>query len=112
MMERALSIETFPPPSWEFQIGRSHLLLGQYDQAVTRFNRMVDHAPTFLPAYTHLAVAYFESDRIADARDAINTVLKLSPQFTVNEAAKRLPYRNEKVRDRFLDGLRKAGLPE
>ncbi len=112
MMERALSIETFPPPSWEFQIGRSHLLLGQYDQAVTRFNRMVDHSPTFLPAYTHLAVAYFENDRIADARDAINTVLKISPQFTVNEAEKRLPYRNEKVRDRFLDSLRKAGLPE
>ncbi len=111
-MERALSIETFPPPSWEFQIGRSHLLLGQYDQAVTRFNRMVDHAPTFLPAYTHLAFAYVETDRIADARDAINKVLKISPQFTVNEAAKRLPYRIEKVRDRFLDGLRKAGLPE
>ena len=112
MLEKAFSIDAMAPPNWDFHMGRSQLLLRQYDEALTRFNRMVERSPTFTPAYTHLAFAYIEMNRTADARNAIKTVLEISPQFTVKEVAKRLPYRNDEVRDRFLDSLRKAGLPE
>jgi len=112
MLEKARGIDTVPPPNWDFHMGRSQLLLRQYDEALTRFNRMVEHAPTFTPAYTHLAFAYIEMNRTADARNAIKTVLEISPQFTIKEVAKRLPYRNDEVSNRFLDSLRKAGLCE
>jgi len=112
MMEKALKIEPFTPPNWKFQIGRSYLLLGQYDQAIVQFRRMVEDAPKFIPAYTHLAFAYVETGRTEEASDAIKTVLQINSQFSVREIEKRLPYQNDDVRNRHLDSLRKAGLPE
>jgi tetratricopeptide (TPR) repeat protein len=112
MLEKAFSIEPFVPPLWEFHVGCSFLLLHRYDEALTRFNRMAERAPKFIPVYMHLACAHVELDRLDDAKDAIKTVLKITPQYTLKEAAIRFPYRLDEVRNRFLDSLRKAGLPE
>ena len=112
MSEKAFSLETFAPPTWEFQLGHSHLLLRQYDEALTRFNRAIERAPKITPAYMFLACAYVELDRLDDARGTIKTLLEINPRFTVKELARIAPNRIDEARSRFLDNLRKAGLPE
>ena len=112
MLEKARGIDTMAPPAWEYQVGHSHLLLRQYDEAIARFNRAVERAPMITPAYVFLARAYVELDRLDDANKAIKTVLKNTPQYTLKVAARRYPYRIDEDRNRFLDSLRKAGLPE
>ncbi len=114
MMEKAFSIETVVPPNWEFQMGHSHLLLRQYDEAFARFNRAIERAPKFYAAYLYLAWAYVELDRPDDAKTAIKAVLEIIPLYTLKEVARRhaYSYRLDEVRDRFLDSLREAGLPE
>ena len=112
MMEKAFSIDAFVPPLWEFHVGHSHLLLRQYDEALASLNRMVERAPKFVPAYVYLAWAYVESDRLDNAREAIKTVLEIAPQYTLKGLAKIFSYRIDEHRNRFLDGVRKAGLPE
>ena len=112
MFEKAFSIDTFVPPIWEFQVGISHFLLRQYDQAVSRFLSAIERAPKLIHAYTYLACAYVGLDRLDDARGAIKTALEIAPQFTVKEAARIFAYRVDEVRNRMLDALRKAGLPE
>ena len=111
-MEKAFSIDTIVPPSWEFQLGLSHLLLKQYDQALTRFNRAIQRTPKVIYISLYLACAYAELGRLDDAKKAIKTVLDLSPQYTIRKAAENFPYRIDEVRNRFLDSLREAGLPE
>ncbi len=112
MSEKAFSLETFAPPTWEFGVGLSRLLLRQYDEALTRFNRAIERAPKITPAYMYLACAYVELDRVDDARGTIKTLLDIAPQFTVKEIARIFPYRIDEDRNRILDSLRKAGLPE
>jgi TolB-like protein/Tfp pilus assembly protein PilF len=112
MLEKAFSIDTLPPPNWEFYAGCSHLLLRQYDKALSRINRGIERGPKFIPAYPLLAWTCVEMGRLDDARDAIKTFLELAPQFTVKKAAERWPYRIDEDHNRFLDALRKAGLPE
>ncbi|MCZ6862224.1 MAG: winged helix-turn-helix domain-containing tetratricopeptide repeat protein [Alphaproteobacteria bacterium] len=112
LMEKAFSIDTVVPPNWDFHVGRSQLILRRYDEAVSRFLKTVEWAPKFTAAYVHLAIAYDEMDRTGDANDAVKTVLEITPQFTLKEVARILPYRIDEVRNRFLDSLRKAGLPE
>ena len=73
---------------------------------------MIERAPTFLHAYTWLACAYAELDRLDDARGAIKTALEIAPQFTLKEAARIFPNRIDEDRNRFIDSLRRAGLPE
>ena len=84
----------------------------QYDEALTKLNHMIERAPKFTPAYLHLAWAYVELDRLDDAKNAIKTVLEITPDFTLKEVARIYAYRIDEVRDRFFDSLGTAGLPE
>ena len=112
MMEKAFSIDTVVPPNWEYHVGLSRLILRQYDEAESRFLKTIERAPKYTPGYLLLAVTYAELDRLDDARDAMKTALEISPRHTVKAVAKNYPYRVDEVRDRILDGMRKAGMPE
>jgi TolB-like protein/Flp pilus assembly protein TadD len=112
MVDKAFSLDTFAPPIWEYYAGKSHYLLRQYDQALTRFNRMVEWAPKFIHSYAYQACAYVELDRLDDARDAIKTLLGITPQYTLMEAARTMPFRRDEDCNRVLGALRIAGLPE
>ncbi len=112
MSEKAFSLETFASPLWEFYAGISHLLLRQYDEALASFNRAIDRTPKLVHAYTYSACAYVELDRLDDARGAMKTVLEFMPKITVKELDRIFAYRLDEDRDRILDDLRKAGMPE
>ena len=112
MIEKAFSIDTFVPPLWEYQMGHSHLLLRQYDQALSRINRSIERAPKFTTNYLFLAWAYVELDRFDDAKETIKKAMEYPPHYSVRDVDRLFPYRIDEDRDRFLDALRKAGLPE
>jgi len=61
---------------------------------------------------TELLLAYTQAGRQADAEGEAAYVLKIRPGATVRELAKTLMYKDPKERERILDALRKAGLPE
>ena len=112
MMEKAFSLEMFAPPNWHYQVGLSHLMLGQWEKAASSLLVTTERAPWFTPAYLLLAWAYFELDRLEDARDAVKTALEFTPQYTVKWVVKVYPYRSDEVRERLVNSLRKAGLPD
>jgi tetratricopeptide (TPR) repeat protein len=112
MMEKAFSLETFPPPIWEYYAGQNHVLLRQYDRAFVMLDRVAERAPKMSPVHLQLACAYVELDRLDDAKDAIKAALELTPQYTIKHIAKIMPYRKDADGDRVFGALRKAGLPE
>ena len=112
MIEKALSLETFAPAMWEFYAGCSRLLLNRYDEAITILKRVTEQAPKFSPAHFSLAWAYVELGRFDDAHEAIKAALGINSQYTLKEVDRLYPYRIDAVRNRFLDSMRKAGLPE
>ena len=112
LLEMAFSIDTFVPPSWEFAKGHSFVLMQRYDAALSQILPVIERVPRFLPARVQLARAYAETDRIADAEDMVQSILKIAPKYGVGSASRMFPYPNENDRHRFLDALRKAGLPE
>jgi Flp pilus assembly protein TadD len=93
-------------------LGHSYLLLNRLDDAVAFIRNTIDQVPTFVPAHVFLAVVYSEMDRMQEARSEIETVLKLAPGNTVPITSQRYPHRSSKTQNRFVEGLRKAGLPE
>ncbi len=72
----------------------------------------LERAQKITPAHVHLACTYVELDRADDARGTIKTLLEIVPQYTVKEVARIFPYRVDEDRNRILDNLRKAELPE
>ena len=59
-----------------------------------------------------LAACYAALGRIEEAESAIADLLTLSPDITVSTTRRQVPWRNPEHTERYLDALRKAGLPE
>jgi adenylate cyclase len=82
---------------------------GHYVEALDAY-RQIAQRPSFYHAY--VAACHAELGRIEEARKFAALALQAKPDFSVAAWGKRLPYKNEVDLQRFLDGLRKAGLPE
>jgi hypothetical protein len=59
-----------------------------------------------------LAASYAHLGMLERARAEAREVLVLHPDFTVADWAQRPPYKNRARLEYFLEGLRRAGLPE
>ena len=68
--------------------------------------------PAYRVCHEVAAVAYAEMGRLDEARAEAMEAHRLDPDFTLASAAEVLPFKNPQDLQRFLDGLRKAGLPE
>ena len=66
------------------------------------------YLPTLAAAYAHPAVG-----RMDDARKTVTTLLARKPEYSTSVSVSRLfPYRTKELNDRYVNALRRAGLPE
>jgi adenylate cyclase len=112
LTEKAVRFDPLLPPHLAFPLGHSYFLLRRYDDAVAMIRNTIDRVPSFVVAHVFLAVVYSEVDRMLEAAAEIETVLKLVPGYTLPLADERFPHRLAEAQNRFLEGLRKAGLPD
>ncbi|MBL6952418.1 MAG: adenylate/guanylate cyclase domain-containing protein [Alphaproteobacteria bacterium] len=81
----------------------------RYEDVVKGAGEAMRTNPDYPGFYRHRAAALAMLGRIEEARDDIKQVLRLVPGFTI-ERARHLPFWPDI--EPFLNGLRKAGLPE
>jgi adenylate cyclase len=93
-------------------IGRGLLLLNRWEEAIAELKTCILLAPGFRPCHEVAAVAYAEMGRLDEARAEAMEAHRLDPAFTLASAPEVLPFKNPQDLKRFVDGLRKAGLPE
>ena len=65
------------------------------------------YLPTLAAAYADPAVG-----RMDDARKVVKTILLRKPEFSISETVSQRPYKTKEQIDRYVDALRRAGLPE
>ena len=83
------------------------LELGRFDDAIVVGKKAL-RQNHYVATYHCLASAFAHLGRDAEARDAAARVLEIDPAFTISAHIARGP-KNVKL---FIEGLRKAGLPE
>ncbi len=83
----------------------------RYEEAVKTAQQAIRLAPNNPTYRRQLAASYAMMDRIDEAQAAIQEYLRLEPNHTVADSRK-VPTKIPEHLERFLDGLRKAGLPE
>lgn len=97
------------PPTWVAETrGQILYCLGRSEEAITAF-RAVRPQHYWLPGF--IAASYANMGKMDEARRELDLFLKGRPGTTVGFLAKRLSMPGE-MRQRLLDGIRKAGLPE
>ena len=87
-------------------------LLGQHEKAIENFKKSVELKSDFFQGYVWLASTYGNLGRQGEAELAAAQAMRLNPKFSISGTGARTPYRDPAVLEHFLDGLRKAGLPE
>jgi adenylate cyclase len=92
--------------------GQAHYLMGHYEAAIKEFERVVERNPAAYGGRLWLAAAYAQVGRIGDAEWEAQEILALFPGFTLARMRQREPYKDPAHLDRYVENLRKAGLPE
>jgi adenylate cyclase len=90
-------------------IGVASIELRRFDEAIVAGKKALRQKPSFGAAYRCLASAFAHLGRNGEAHDAAARVLEIDPAFTISAYIARGGVSNAKL---FIEGLRKAGLPE
>lgn len=108
----AMRLDPFYSPRYDMYLGRAHYFVGRYNEAISELKNCAVRAPKYRPCYMYLAPAYAEAGMDKEAREAVRTLLEISPDFSIsNSVTGHLPFVAESL-NRYVSGLRKAGVPE
>ena len=92
-------------------LGAAHFVGERYAEAVDWERRALRDRPTYLVAHRLLAASLIHLGCPEEAREAVASLLAVAPGYTLAAAAAHSAFR-DRTRERYLDGLRRAGLPE
>jgi adenylate cyclase len=113
-IDQALRLNPHDPSLWTFLTGRAMALqfLGRYVEAADDARRAARHPSANFLAPAALASTLGHLGEIDEARAALEQAYRLRPDFSVSLMGRLFSFRHETERACFLDGLRKAGLPD
>ena len=109
--ERRIRLSPFDPLLFSTLAGMSVAFIGlrRFDEAISVAKKAVRQNPLYPFAYRCLASALAHLGHEAEARVAVAGLLELEPDFRISE---RVTYRDLSRLQLYIDGLRKAGLPD
>jgi adenylate cyclase len=109
-LEKAIRLNPFPPAYWIRDLGEAYRMTKQYEEAITKFKKVIQANSHYLEGHVSLACTYSQMGRGSDAEAAASEVLKQAPDFSVQDYAKTLPYKEKNDLNCVIEALRKAGL--
>jgi adenylate cyclase len=90
-------------------MGYAFIELRRFDEAIVAGKKAQRQSPSSVGAYHCLASAFAHLGRDAEAREAAARLVEVDPAFTISARMGRRRQSHVKL---FIEGLRKAGLPE
>jgi tetratricopeptide (TPR) repeat protein len=114
-VERAIRLSPLDPwgaRGFTYLLAAAHLAAGRYEKAIDWADRSLAAQPGYRPGLLVKVVSSAQLGRVDEARDWLGQMLELEPGLTIARwKASAPPFPPERLA-RYVDGLRKAGLPE
>jgi TolB-like protein/Flp pilus assembly protein TadD len=95
---------------WFAHLGMVAFVEERYDVTCEWGAKILQENPCFPGVYRLLAASYGQLGRIEEAKAALKELLLLIPGMTIDDVRKQVPFKNPVHMERYIDGLRKAGL--
>ena len=108
-VKRALRLNPHPPGWYYWMAGQAYYALGDYQSAVEALRKPETYRTT---SRRMLAAALAQLGRLDEARQEAEFFMMNDPHFSIRHWATSQPFDNEEVLQRFVEGYRKAGLPD
>jgi len=109
-IEKAIRLNPHHPYNYKFHLGQAYYVLGRYPEAISTFRSAMSTNPTAERCHVWLAAALGQSEEFDEAASEIKQVLRSNPKLSVARIKEMFPFKDSAEFERFLDGLRKAGL--
>jgi adenylate cyclase len=109
--ERGILLDPYADVFLHFQ-AQAYFQLGRYGKAIEVLKRRITRNPNTDISHALLAACYGQLDRVGEARAEWRELLRINPGYSLEHRRRVLPYKDPRDFDRFVEGLRKAGLPE
>jgi adenylate cyclase len=111
-LKDALRLDPKGPFFYVWIEGRSLFMLERYDEALERFERVAEQNPEFVSGLKSLAATQAHLGHIDDAEWTVEEILLLQPSATLANERLWTSYTQEHDAERYIEGLRLAGIPE
>jgi len=99
--------------AWQHYTSLAHLCAGRYDDAAVWAERAVRSQPHFAAAMRSTAASHALAGRAVEAEKAMAQLRQFDPELRLSKLADVIPpFRRPGDRSKYVEGLRKAGLPE
>ena len=108
MGKKAMRLNPHHPDWYRLNLGQAYFAAGDYDDAIATFRGMANQNEA---TRAFSAASYALLGRQDEAQKEVAEALKLDPTTSL-EVWKKRPFKDKKDLNRFLEGLRKAGMPE
>ena len=113
-LERAMRLSPLDPLMYLrlTYAGMAHFLAGRYDEAAALGEQACQERPNFLAAIRVAAVSNAYAGRLDRARAYVERALELDPDLRISNLKDRFGRMRPEDFAMYVEGLRKAGLPE
>jgi TolB-like protein/class 3 adenylate cyclase len=110
--EKAGRLNPFPPAKYYRNSGLYYWFAGRYEDAIAASKKALHLNPDDITTFRNLVAIYATIEQEEEARAAAAEVLRLDPSFTIEREFKNMGWKDREGMERYMDALRKAGLPE
>ena len=111
-LETAKRLNPIIPASYSVLRGEMYFLQGNYTGALAEFERALQINPIHMRARMWLVTTLAQADLLDEAQWQAAELTLQNPDFSIARLQYAFPFVDQSVRDKLLNGLRKAGLPE
>jgi adenylate cyclase len=94
------------------QIGFAHLQLGQFEKALAPLERAYDLNAGFVGTLGFLIALYGQLGRLTEAKAMSEKIERIFPDWSISRELQETGFVLTPNMERYIDGLRKAGIPE
>ena len=106
----AIRLNPHHPFNYPFHLGQAYFVLGRYAEAITAFQDGLKSNPSSERLHIWLAATYAQTGQLEDAKWQIEQVKLVNPDLSLERQKQAFPFTDPADLDRFLNGLRDAGL--
>jgi len=110
-LKNAIRLMPIPSAVCLNNLGFSYRMLGRYEESIASLKQLIQREPDSMSGHLHLAATYVLAGKEAEARVEAAEILRINPNFSLEQFAKTTPMKNQTdLMDRWIEPLRKAGL--
>jgi TolB-like protein/class 3 adenylate cyclase/Tfp pilus assembly protein PilF len=108
-VQKAFRLNPHPPGTYYWILGYAQYGAGRYEDAVETLRHEATHRTG---SQRILAASLAQLGRLEEAKVEAGQFLAANPHFSIRHWASTQPFRHEEDRQHFIEGYKKAGLPE